>query len=100
MINSWAEKPPLTPPETMNASNHQLALEAAFQLNKELLNDESFCGYEGSLEEFELLCAECLYIIENEMRVVGVTQWVVDKFYENQLEISEGNRYVGYFAEN
>jgi hypothetical protein len=88
------------PPETMNASNDQLALKAAFQLNKELLSEESFAGYEGSLEDFELLCAECLYIIENEMRVVGVTQWVVDKFYENQIEISEGNRYVGYFEGN
>jgi hypothetical protein len=84
----------------MNTANHQLALEAAFQLNKELLCDESFLGYEGLLEEFQLLCAECLYIIENEMRVVGITQWTVDKFYENQNEIAEGNRYVGYFMED
>ena len=84
----------------MNTANHQLALEAAFQLNKELVNDSNFPGYEGLLEEFELLCAECLYIVENEMRVVGITQWVVDKFYENQNEISEGKRYCGYFTED
>jgi hypothetical protein len=84
----------------MNIANHQLALEAAFQLNKELLSDQNFQGYEGSLEQFQLLCAECLYIIENEMRVVGVTQWTVDKFYENQNEMAEGGRHLGYFMED
>ena len=78
----------------------QMALEAAFQLNKELLSDENFQGYEGSLEQFQLLCEECVYIIEHEMPLFGPTQQVVDMFYENQTEVEEGTRYVGYFKEN
>jgi len=84
--------------ENLNETNHQLALSAAFQLNKELLCDDAFLGYDGTLDQFQLLCAECLYIIENELRVVGITQWVVEKFYENQLEVVNGDRDPGYYT--
>ena len=82
----------------MNEANHQLAITAAFQLHNEVLVDECFLGYEGTVDQFTELCAECLYIVENEMRVVGVTEWVVEKFYENQLEITEGKRHLGYYC--
>jgi hypothetical protein len=83
--------------ENLNETNHLLALNAAFQLHNELLYDDAFLGYDGTLDQFQLLCAECLFIVENELRVVGITQWVVEKFYENQLEIVNGNREPGYY---
>ena len=77
----------------------QMALEAAFQLNKELLSDEAFQGYSGSMEQFQLLCQECLYIINHQL-MGGPAQTIIDTFYANQTEIAEGNRWCDYFTED
>ena len=78
----------------MNTENYQIALAAAFQLNGEILADpETFPGYEGTVQCFNELLTECFYIVENE----GIFGHVAEKFYDNQLEIAEGEREVDYY---
>ena len=85
------------------ATIQQVAISAAFRLNGELLSDaDGFPGYEGTLVQFEELCAECLFIAEYELSYEGFMQHiesVVDKFFDNQLEICEGEREVDYYLQ-
>ena len=81
-------------------ANEQLALQAAFQLNEELLSSDAFFGYGGSLYEFQNLCQECLYIVDNElspMQRMDAVANTVEWFYAIQAEISEGEREACYW---
>jgi hypothetical protein len=79
----------------------QIALEAAFQLHGEMLRDEGFAGYDGSIDAFNRLAEECLYIVDNELSVEqGMYDAVantVEWFYAIQAEISEGERDACYW---
>jgi hypothetical protein len=78
----------------------QVAIAAAFQLHGEMLHDDGFFGYAGSIEDFQSLTEECLYIVENELSplqrmdaVANTVEW----FYAIQAEISNGERDACYW---
>jgi hypothetical protein len=78
----------------------QVAIAAAYQLHGEMLHDDGFFGYAGSIEDFQSLTEECLYIVEKELSplqgmdaVANTVEW----FYAIQAEISEGKRDACYW---
>ncbi len=81
-------------------TDDQLALEAAFQLHREMLAGDGFYGYDGSIDAFNRLAEECLYIVDNElspMQQMNAVANTVEWFYAIQAEISEGEREACYW---
>jgi hypothetical protein len=74
-------------------SPEAVALQAACDLHKDLLNDECFAGYDGTKEQFDVLYRELFIIARDEvsLEVEPVLQ-VIETFYEYQVEISTGDR--------
>jgi hypothetical protein len=77
----------------------QVAIAAAYQLHGEMLHDDGFFGYAGSIEDFQSLTEECLYIVENEISPIWMDAVAntVELFYAIQAEISNGERDACYW---
>lgn len=87
-------------PVQLTETTDQIALKAAFQLHGEILRDDGFAGYDGSLDAFHCLAEECLYIVENELSVeqeMNAVANTVEWFYAIHAEISEGEREPFYY---
>jgi hypothetical protein len=78
----------------------QVAIKAAFQLHGEMLRDDGFYGYDGSIDAFHRLTEECFYIVDNELSVLQQMDAVantVEWFYAIQDEIANGERDACYW---
>ena len=87
-------------PVQLTETTDQVALEAAFQLHREMLSGDGFYGYDGSINAFQNLAEECLYIVDNELSVeqgMNAVANTVEWFYAIQAEISEGERDACYW---
>ena len=76
----------------------QLGLQAAIRLHAELSNDDGFFGYDGGLDAFTRLAQECTFIARKRIaeEICPVTQ-IVETFYGNHAEISDGQRDCCYW---
>jgi hypothetical protein len=84
----------------ISETTDQVAIAAAYQLHNEMLHDDGFFGYAGSIEDFQSLTEECFYIVENElspMQLMDAVANTVEWFYAIQAEISEGERDACYW---
>lgn len=79
-------------------SPEAVALAAACELHTELLRDLSFSGYDGTKEQFDDLYQELFIIARDEvsLEVLPVEQ-VIETFFDYQLEITTGDREVGWY---
>jgi len=84
----------------ISETTDQVAIAAAYQLHNEMLHDDGFFGYAGSIEDFQSLTEECFYIVDNELSplqrmdaVANTVEW----FYAIQAEISNGERDAYYW---
>jgi hypothetical protein len=75
----------------------QTALAACFVLHNEMLNDESFAGYEGAKDDFDSLYKEVYTIVREELWDGVDVELVVETFYHYQTEIVNGERDVCWF---
>ena len=76
-----------------NTSLQNLALSASFRLHSEILGDESFCGYEGTKEQFDDLYNELYIIARDEVSLeVDPIDQIIETWYDYQNEICEGAR--------
>jgi hypothetical protein len=75
----------------------QLALQASFVLNGQLLNDCNYAGYEGDKESFDRLYAEVYVICRDELPDDADVDQVVEMFHDYQLEIMDGLREVDWY---
>jgi hypothetical protein len=75
----------------------QLALQASFVLNGQLLNDCCYAGYEGDKESFDRLYAEVYVICRDELPDDADVDQVVEMFHDYQLEIMDGLREVDWY---
>jgi hypothetical protein len=73
-----------------------LVLEAAIRLDREMLEDEGFAGYDGDMDQFVELQTELYAILEN-VSGVDSLESLVDTFYLFQNEIVIGAREVCWF---
>ena len=75
-----------------------VALAAACRLHTELLNDDGFSGYDGTLHQFDLLYDELFVIARDEVSLeVDPIEQVVETWYEYQMEIVGGLRDCWWF---
>jgi hypothetical protein len=84
-------------PVQLTETTDQIALEAAFQLHREMLSGDGFYGYDGSIDAFQALAQECLFILENDDYEAMYVGLIVDQFYANQLEVGNGEREACYW---
>jgi hypothetical protein len=78
-------------------ATEQLALQAAFALNSDLLTADAAWGYDGSKEDFDRLYKECLAICnEIALEILSVDQ-ICDTFWDFQLEVMNGQREVDWY---
>jgi hypothetical protein len=75
----------------------QLALQASFALNDQLLNDCCYAGYEGDKESFDRLYDEVYVICRDELPDDADVDQVVEMFHDYQLEIMDGLREVDWY---
>ena len=68
---------------------------AIIALDRDLRNDPSMCGYDGSEENFDRLQREILAI--SKLEGVFTHEQIVDKFWNINLEITEGKREVDWY---
>ena len=83
-----------------NTQIEKLALEAAFKLHFDLSdpNDNSFCGYEGSKENFDRLYKELYVIARDEVSLeVDPIDQICETFHEYQTEICVGYRDADWY---
>lgn len=79
-------------------SPEAVALTAACSLHPQLLQDESFVGYDGTKEQFDWLYKELFVIARDEVSLeVEPVNQVIDTWYEYQEEVSKGERFAGWF---
>jgi hypothetical protein len=84
-------------PVQLTETADQIALEASFQLHREMLAGDGFYGYDGSIDAFQNLTQECLFIIEEQLIHDDNLDDVIYQFHLNQAEISEGERDACYW---
>jgi hypothetical protein len=73
----------------------QIALRTATLLNDQLLDDDGFCGYDGSKDDFDHLYLECRAIAKT--LIYPSLDMILDTFWEIQNEIGEGQREVDWY---
>jgi hypothetical protein len=74
-------------------SLQNLVLESAFRLHSEILGDESFCGYEGTKEQFDDLYDELYVIARDEVSLeVDPVNQIIDVWCTYQNEVCVGDR--------
>jgi hypothetical protein len=83
---------------TNKNKTEKLALEACFVLHTELQKSDTFCGYEGTKEDFDYLFQEVYVIARDEVSLeVEPVEQIVDTFYQYQLEIVAGDRQIAWY---
>lgn len=78
---------------TDTQSPEAVALSAACILHPELLQDESFAGYDGTKAQFDNLYRQLFVIARDEVSLeVDPINMVIETFYVYQTEIVDGVR--------
>ena len=83
---------------TDTVSPEAVALTAACQLHKDLLNSDGFEGYDGTKEQFDRLFQELFVIARDEVSLeIDPISQVTETFWDYQTEISFGQRDSDWF---
>lgn len=78
---------------------NETALSAAQAVHETIINDDAFCGYEGTPEAFDLLLFEVQAIADCFIEPIDALKVdkLVDAWFEVQNEILEGNLEVDWY---